>query len=146
MSRLIREKKTRSPFAPKLSPEQEAARLAQSKRDRRRIVEGLIRRAQPETIVNRVNKTPRWAGLRPNRIHPHAAFVGKRERLESRPVALIVGRYLSAEEIKALGGPKVPVKLRKRAARAKRKARATLQTLGYIAGVDLAELAVEVTP
>lgn len=60
MSRLIREeKRPRSPFAPKLTAEQEAARVKQSKADRKKIMKGIVLRA--------AGSNARWAGLKPKR-------------------------------------------------------------------------------
>jgi hypothetical protein len=89
MSRLIRPAKLkRSTFAPRLSPKKEAERVAQSKADRKKIVVGIVQRAN-------ARKEARWPGLEPKRV-PH-------------------GRYLSVSEVVELNSklPRLPPKQRK---------------------------------
>lgn len=60
MSRLVRQPKpARSPFDPRLTPEQEAARVAQSKRDRKKTVIGIILRSTPNP-----KPVDRWRAMR----------------------------------------------------------------------------------
>lgn len=64
MSRLIREKRkprTNTHLNAKLSPEQNAAADAQSKAARKKIVQGIVGRAQPVTR----NGIPIWRGVLP---------------------------------------------------------------------------------
>jgi hypothetical protein len=83
VSRLIRPPKPpRSPFAPRLSPEQEAARLAQAKADRRKIQRGLILRARtPTKFIGQ----PVWTGLKPKGLSPRQVFTSKLDRLVGEP-------------------------------------------------------------
>jgi len=68
MSRLQRPPKPpRSPFAPLLSPEQEAARVKQSKRDRKKTVLGIVRRSNLGSLNAMAPGKPRWSGLKPRR-------------------------------------------------------------------------------
>lgn len=67
MSRLVKEKRTprtNTQFNARLTDEQNAAADAQSKADRKKIVEGIVRKLRPAVR----NGLPRWEGLKPRRV------------------------------------------------------------------------------
>lgn len=96
MARLVRiAKPARSSFDPRLSPEQEAARVAQSKADRKKTVIGVILRSTPNP-----KPVDRWREMRKARATETARLV------EANDKAIAVAKGLEdAEKLRGAVAP-----------------------------------------